>query len=65
MYIGFMKPDALDFLLFVAVTPAIINFICLPFINHVPFKQKSEEDLMEGSLSTGRIYPLHWPGLYP
>eukprot|EP00884_Botryococcus_braunii_P017132 jgi/Botrbrau1/4101/Bobra.152_3s0049.1 len=58
IYVGFFQPDALDFLLFLAVAPALVNLLCLPFINRVPFPQASEHDSQQHFLSTGRRFTV-------
>ena len=42
LYIGFLAPDAMAYLQFLAVTPSIIIVITQFFLNHVPFIQASE-----------------------
>ena len=42
LYVGFLQPDTLGFLLFIAVTPTIVVLIATCFFNSVPFTQAKE-----------------------
>ena len=42
MYMGAFAPHAVHFLLFLAIAPTLVVLLATPFINHVPFVQRSE-----------------------
>ena len=42
LYVGFLQPDTLAFLLFIAVTPTVVVLIAACFVNFVPFVQDRE-----------------------
>ena len=39
IYVSFLEPDALRFLLVLAVAPTAVALLASPFINYVPFIQ--------------------------
>ncbi|DBA71966.1 TPA: hypothetical protein ACH3X2_010713 [Trebouxia sp. C0005] len=42
IYVGFEEPDAITYLLYLAFIPAIVVMCSIPFVNFVPYTQKSE-----------------------
>ncbi|KAL3138776.1 hypothetical protein ABBQ32_005620 [Trebouxia sp. C0010 RCD-2024] len=42
IYMGFEEPNAIRFLLYLAFIPALVGLCSLPFVNFVPYTQKSE-----------------------
>lgn len=39
IYVAFMEPDAVKFLLLLAIGPSVVALLSIPFINFVPFIQ--------------------------
>lgn len=39
IYVAFLDPDSVTFLLLLAILPSLLALICVPFINKVPFIQ--------------------------
>ncbi|KAK9813424.1 hypothetical protein WJX73_007856 [Symbiochloris irregularis] len=39
IYVAFLEPDAVSFLLLLAIGPSVVALLCVPFINFVPFIQ--------------------------
>ena len=48
LYVGFLQPDTLGFLLFIAVVPTAVVLIAACFVNHVPFTQAKEDPAQTG-----------------
>ena len=42
LYVGFLQPDTLGLLLFIAIVPTAVVLIAACFVNHVPFVQAKE-----------------------
>ena len=42
LYVGFLQPDTLGLLLFIAIVPTAVVLIAACFVNHVPFIQAKE-----------------------
>ena len=54
LYVGFLQPDTLGLLLFIAVVPTAVVLIAACFVNHVPFVQAKEAAAPTGELSACR-----------
>ncbi len=39
IYVAFLDPDSVTFLLLLAILPSLLALLCVPFINKVPFIQ--------------------------
>lgn len=39
IYVAFLDPDSVTFLLLLAILPSLLALCCVPFINKVPFIQ--------------------------
>ncbi|DBA83628.1 hypothetical protein WJX77_000101 [Trebouxia sp. C0004] len=53
IYVGFEEPDAITYLLYLAFIPAIVVMCSIPFINFVPYTQKSELSTQPQFCTTG------------
>ncbi|KAK9815489.1 hypothetical protein WJX72_004521 [[Myrmecia] bisecta] len=53
LYVAFFQPDAVRFLVFLAVAPAAVGLAALPFINYVPFIQSSELESEQQHFNSG------------
>jgi hypothetical protein len=42
LYVGFLQPDTLAFLVFIAVVPTAVALVAACFVNSVPFTQDKE-----------------------
>ena len=54
LYVGFLQPDTLGLLLFIAIVPTAVVLGAACFVNHVPFIQAKEAAAPTGELSTCR-----------
>ena len=50
LYVGFLQPDTLGFLIFIAVVPTAVVLIAACFVNFVPFTQAKEIPTHTGDL---------------
>ncbi len=50
LYVGFLQPDTLGFLIFIAVVPTAVVLIAACFVNFVPFTQAKEIPSHTGNL---------------
>lgn len=53
IYVGFEEPDAITYLLYLAFIPAIVVMCSIPFVNFVPYTQKSELSTRPQFCTTG------------
>ena len=54
LYVGFLQPDTLGLLLFIAIVPTAVVLIAACFVNHVPFVQAKEAATPTGEPSACR-----------
>lgn len=54
LYVGFLQPDTLGLLLFIAIVPTAVVLVAACFVNHVPFAQAKEAAAPTGELSACR-----------
>ena len=59
LYVGFLQPDTLGLLLFIAIVPTAVVLIAACFVNHVPFVQAKEAAAPTGEISACR-HMLSW-----
>ncbi|KAK9818151.1 hypothetical protein WJX72_007867 [[Myrmecia] bisecta] len=58
LYVAAFRPHAIRFLLFIGIAPVVIGIVAIPFMNHVPFRQRSELELHETSCTTGMRFGI-------
>ena len=51
LYVGFLQPDTLGLLFFIAIVPTAVVLAAACFVNHVPFVQAKEAAAPTGELS--------------
>ncbi|KAK9862055.1 hypothetical protein WJX84_008210 [Apatococcus fuscideae] len=56
IYIGLFKPDQQSFLLFLALFPAALALLSLPFVNQVPFEEQSQSPAMHKGFTPARRF---------
>lgn len=55
IFTGAFKPDAISFILFLAICPPLIGAVALVFLNIVPYVEKAELEDEERYCSTGGL----------
>ena len=64
LYVGFLQPDTLGFLIFIAVVPTAVVLIVACFVNFVPFTQAKEIPAHTGDLPRTAM-AIDWLTLHP
>ena len=65
IYIGVFKPDQRSFLLFLALFPAVLAVLALPFVNLVPFEEQSESPAVHKGFTPGETEAYCMPYVKP